>query len=138
MDPNHKKRVGKDALVNKSTDNAINFFMGEIFLQAEDEASIINQYINSQKEKRDDKKKLNGVQQSQGGKGGGLKSMKELIAETLKENEDRKEQLKKLLDWTSLNVVIDKQKRMEEEKKYVNIFKTHHFNKKKPKIDPLK
>jgi len=58
--------------------------------------------------------------------------MKELIEETLRENEDRKEQLKKQLDWKSLDVVVDRQKRMEEQKKYLKTFKFQHFQKKKP------
>mmetsp|Transcript_13496 Transcript_13496/g.21078 ORF Transcript_13496/g.21078 Transcript_13496/m.21078 type:complete len:91 (+) Transcript_13496:1003-1275(+) len=90
--------------------------MGDNFLVAEDEASIINQYVNSLKNKKEEKKKGGTTSSTPAAGGSAVKSMKELIAETLKENDDRKEQLKKQLDWRSLDVVVDKQKRMEKER----------------------
>jgi len=78
----------RDMQVNKSTEGSL--FLSDVFLNAEDEASIINFYLNSLKPKKDDKKKGNGPLIPASDKGG-FKSMKELIAETLKENEDRKE-----------------------------------------------
>mmetsp|Transcript_2470 Transcript_2470/g.3796 ORF Transcript_2470/g.3796 Transcript_2470/m.3796 type:complete len:113 (-) Transcript_2470:118-456(-) len=112
--------------------------MGENLMLAEDEASIINFYLNSMKQKKDEKKK-GGVQASQASnKGNAFKSMKELIAETLRENDDRKEQLKKLIDWRSLDVVVDKQRRLERERKYLSTFKTQHNVRKKPEVDPVR
>jgi hypothetical protein len=45
----------RDSSVTKSNDG--NFFMGNLFLQAEEEASIINFYLNSLKHKKEEKKK---------------------------------------------------------------------------------
>jgi rRNA-processing protein FCF1 len=75
---NLQKRI-RDSSLNRSVD--ANFFMGNLFLQAEEEAAIINFYLNSLKHKKEDKKKKDAG--LGGSRMGGLKSMKELIAETL-------------------------------------------------------
>lgn len=98
------KKIRRDNSLTRSNDGT--FYMGDIYMVAEEEASIINFYLNSLKHKRDLQKGKQGISGSKGG--AGVKTMKELIAETLKENEDRKEQLKKLLDWKSLDVTVDK------------------------------
>ena len=63
--------------------------MGELFLDIEEEASIVNSYLNSQKTKRD-----NAQTQTQSNSTDfmlKLKSMQTIIRETIKEREQIKE-----------------------------------------------
>ena len=84
---------------NKSIDKD---FSSSKFVMVEEEASMINQYLNSLKlEKAQPAKKP--VQPADGP----AKTMKELIDETIRDNARRKELLKKLLDWNELDIVIN-------------------------------
>ena len=53
--------------------------------------------------------------------------MKEMIAEALQENAERKEKLKKQLDWRSLELVVN---RKEKDKSQVSAFRACHFKNK--------
>ena len=55
--------------------------------------------------------------------------MKEMIAEALQENAQRKEELKKQLDWVSLDVRMP---RTAKDKQQVKNFRHCHFQSKKP------
>lgn len=61
--------------------------------------------------------------------------MKEMIAEALKENSERKEQLKCVLDWEQLDVRIPKKVK---DRVQIKNFRACHFSNKKVKKVPIK
>lgn len=71
----------------------------------EEEASMINFFINSFKRSKEDAKKA-----ENNSKG---KTLKELIAESAREVEETKQKQKSLLDWRSLQVTVSKAQRDE-------------------------
>ena len=90
------------------------------FMLKEEEASMINFFINSFKRSKDEKKAENNT------KG---KSLKELIAESAREVEETKQKQKSLLDWQSLQVTVSKAER---DKINVNNFGMTHYSNVKP------
>lgn len=69
------------------------------YISTEEEASLINNYLNSFKIRKEETvKKDESVK----------KTMKELIAEALLEKQLKTELLKKQLDWDSLGIVLKK------------------------------
>ena len=73
----------------------------QIFILQEEEASLINNFKNSFKIRKEEVE----IKHDEGAK---KKTMKELIAEALLEKNQKKELLRKQLDWGALEVMIPK------------------------------
>lgn len=94
------------------------------FILKEEEAAIINYYVNSikiSKVTRND---------GMGNANSNNKTLKELIAESKNEMEKNKTKQQTLLDWSSLHVTI---MRDEKEKQQMHLFGNQHYQNKKPK-----
>ena len=100
-----------------------------------DEATLINQYLNSLKPSKEDKEKekeLNTVKESATEPPkipNKRQSMKFLIAETLKETENKRDNPKRKLNWSYLEKNYERVQ--EKEKSQVKAFKKNHFSRKK-------
>lgn len=97
------------------------------FIMKEEEAAIINYYVNSIK--------LHKVSRNEGlgNMNSNNKTLKELIAESKNEMEENKTKQQTLLDWSSLHVTI---LRDEKEKMQMKLFANQHYPNKKPKKLP--
>ena len=100
--------------------------MPEIYVQVEDEAAMINQHLNSlkidpaQKKNQSKNGRMNLYKQSTENTNDNSnktapKSMKQMIADSIKENNNRKEALKKTLNFDSM--MQKKKPKVVEEKK---------------------
>lgn len=105
------EKIGKQMMLNT-------------FVVLEEEAAIINFYRNGQKNKQDRERQDSNVSKMM------KKTMMELIAESIQEQKEHAEKTKKVLDWNSLDVKVD---RKELNDQLVNNFRVMHFNKNKPK-----
>lgn len=94
------------------------------FILKEEEAAIINYYVNSIKSNRGTRNTANLGQNSTANK-----TMKELIAESRNEMQENKEKHQTLVDWSSLHVKIMKH---EKEEQQVSNFQNQHYQNKKP------
>jgi hypothetical protein len=94
------------------------------FVMKEEEAAIINYYVNSIK--------IHKVTRNEGigNTNSNNKTLKELIAESKNEMEENKTKQQTLLDWSSLHVTI---LRDEKEKIQMKLFANQHYSNKKPK-----
>lgn len=82
-------------------------FMEDVRIQVEDEAALINQYLNSQKVKREKEDSSKKDQQINNF----AKTMKQLIEESLLENKLKQQKLEKQLNWEEVDKTIDPKKK---------------------------
>lgn len=76
--------------------------MNNTFIVLEEEAAIINFYRNGMKSKKDKDRQDSNVSKIM------KKTMMELIAESIAEQKEHNEKIKKVLDWNSLDVKTDR------------------------------
>jgi len=116
LDKKDVDRVKDLAKRRKLVKNRTIFYMGEIFLDIEEEASIVNSYLNSQKQKKEAK----AVQRPEANKQ--MKSMQQIIAETLIERDILKQEKAKKLDFSFLDKKKDLAKKKEDEQRQISTF----------------